>query len=362
MVQNLKEIVNNNCTNSEIYAVLRDCNMDPDDAVQRLLSQDTFHEVKSRRERRKEMKETQEPKTHSKDGISNRGVRGGSEHSFRQSGSMLINSIEHGKPAYKKENGSDAFIPYSATSTLHATGQPWNDQPPSPRSSFNSDNRRQSIRTSDMIDSFLQPSRGSQSTWAGPTLGQVTMADIVRMGKPQSKGSQMPCETSCTPQDDVPPTSAIYQMKPSVATSSSQLGTHQNLHSSDLNLTRDSGKKYSLHDFDDEWPVNEPIRASSDIGATMYSNQSYLNSNIANLSSNRWSENILVSESNAAGENFSSDHVNSARVSGKQIFMNDSGGASQHDNDLCKDTSSPDPYQQIYKHQEGKFTGFRSAL
>ncbi|OMO49656.1 UBA-like protein, partial [Corchorus capsularis] len=54
VVQNLKEIVDNNCTDSEIYAVLRDCNMDPNDAVQRLLSQDTFHEVKSRRERRKE--------------------------------------------------------------------------------------------------------------------------------------------------------------------------------------------------------------------------------------------------------------------------------------------------------------------
>ena len=39
VVQNLKEIVNNNCTDSEIYAVLRDCNMDPNDAVQRLLSQ-----------------------------------------------------------------------------------------------------------------------------------------------------------------------------------------------------------------------------------------------------------------------------------------------------------------------------------
>lgn len=65
VVQNLKEIVNNSCTDWEIYAVLRDCNMDPSDAVQRLLSQDTFHEVKSKRERRKEMKETQEQKNSS---------------------------------------------------------------------------------------------------------------------------------------------------------------------------------------------------------------------------------------------------------------------------------------------------------
>lgn len=39
IVQNLKETLNKNCTDSEIYAVLVDCNMDPNDAFQRLLSQ-----------------------------------------------------------------------------------------------------------------------------------------------------------------------------------------------------------------------------------------------------------------------------------------------------------------------------------
>lgn len=38
MVQSLKEIVNN-CTELEIYAALKDCNMDPNEAVNRLLSQ-----------------------------------------------------------------------------------------------------------------------------------------------------------------------------------------------------------------------------------------------------------------------------------------------------------------------------------
>lgn len=36
MVQSLKEIVN--CPEPEIYSVLKDCNMDPNEAVQRLLS------------------------------------------------------------------------------------------------------------------------------------------------------------------------------------------------------------------------------------------------------------------------------------------------------------------------------------
>ncbi|XWS41038.1 hypothetical protein CRYUN_Cryun17cG0046700 [Craigia yunnanensis] len=349
VVQNLKEIVNNNCTDSEIYAVLRDCNMDPNDAVQRLLSQDTFHEVKSRRERRKEMKETQELKTRANNGTSNRGVRGGSEHSFGWNGSIQINSNELDKAAYRKENG----IPYSASSTLRATGQTWNEQPSPQSNSFNADNRRQSIGTDDMIDSSLQPSPRSQSTWVGATLGHVTMADIVRMGRPQSKGSQMPCETSYSPQDAVPPNSAIYQMKPSLATSPSQFGTHQDLHSSNLNMTCESGKKSSQHDFDNEWPVNDPITASSDIGATMYSNQSYLHSNRANLSSNCWSDNIIASESNAVWENLSSDHVSSAQASNKQIFMSDSGGTSKHDDDLCKDASSPDSHRLIYEPREG---------
>ncbi|XVF16805.1 hypothetical protein REPUB_Repub10bG0063800 [Reevesia pubescens] len=351
LVQNLKDIANNNCTDSEIYAVLKDCNMDPNDAVQRLLSQDGFHEVKSRRERRKEMKDTKELKNRANN-TSNGGVRGCSEHSFGRSGSIQISSNELGKAAYRKENDSVASIPHSASSTLCATGQTWNEQPTLRSNSINVDSGRQSIGT----DSSLQPSLGSQSTWVGATLGHVTMADIVKMGRPQSKGSQMPCETSYSPQEAVPPNSAIYQMKPSLSTSPSQLGTHQDFHSSDLNMTHESGKKSSQHDFDNEWPVNEPIPASSDIGSTIYSNQSYLHINRANLSSNCWSENILVSERNAARTNLSSDHVSSAEASNKHIFMSASGGTSENDDDLCQDTSSPDSYRQIYEPQDAKFS------
>ena len=40
MIQNLKEIVN--CSEAEIYATLKECNMDPNEAVSRLLSQGIF--------------------------------------------------------------------------------------------------------------------------------------------------------------------------------------------------------------------------------------------------------------------------------------------------------------------------------
>ncbi|KAA3464447.1 kinase-related family protein [Gossypium australe] len=313
---------------------------------------DTFHEVKSKRERRKEMKETQEQKTRANSRASSRGVRDGSEHSFGRSRSMLISS-ELGKAACKKENVSVSYIPYSASSKLCAMGQTWNEQPSPQSNSFNADYRRQSIGTGDMIDSSMQPSYGSQSSWVGSTLQHVAMADIVKMGRPKSKGSQMPCETSYSPQDAVLPNSTINQIKPSLATSDSNLGTGQDLHS-DLNTISESGMKSSEHGFDNEWAVNEPMKASSDISGTRYSNQPCFHGNRANLSNNCWSDTIIVSESNDARKNLCPNQVSSVQASNKQMFMSDSGGTSEYDDDLRKDTSSPDFYGQTYEPLEGR--------
>lgn len=98
MIQNLKEIVSN-CPETEIYAVLRECNMDPDDAFQRVLSQDTFHEVKSKLERRKEMKETEELRPRFTYSGSTRGTRSASERNG-WSGSSQAN-YEEGNVAHK---------------------------------------------------------------------------------------------------------------------------------------------------------------------------------------------------------------------------------------------------------------------
>ncbi|KAF3592390.1 hypothetical protein DY000_02023669 [Brassica cretica] len=56
IVQSLKEVVNS--PEAEIYAMLKDCNMDPNEAVHRLLSQDPFHEVKSKKEKKKEVSQS----------------------------------------------------------------------------------------------------------------------------------------------------------------------------------------------------------------------------------------------------------------------------------------------------------------
>ncbi|KNA25905.1 hypothetical protein SOVF_002440 isoform B [Spinacia oleracea] len=52
-IQNIQEITGNH-SDEEIYAMLKECSMDPNETAQKLLLQDTFHEVKSRKDRKKE--------------------------------------------------------------------------------------------------------------------------------------------------------------------------------------------------------------------------------------------------------------------------------------------------------------------
>lgn len=52
-IQSIKEIVGNH-SDGDIYAVLKETNMDPNDAAQKLLNQDPFHEVKRKKDKKKE--------------------------------------------------------------------------------------------------------------------------------------------------------------------------------------------------------------------------------------------------------------------------------------------------------------------
>lgn len=52
-IQSLREIVGDH-SDADIYAALKESNMDPNEAAQKLLNQDPFHEVKRKRDKRKE--------------------------------------------------------------------------------------------------------------------------------------------------------------------------------------------------------------------------------------------------------------------------------------------------------------------
>ncbi|XP_077222702.1 GBF-interacting protein 1-like isoform X2 [Tasmannia lanceolata] len=83
-IQNIREISGNH-TDDEIYAMLRECSMDPNETAQKLLHQDTFHEVRRKRDRRKENVNNREPAdSRWRPGMQGRGVRGGrGSHSSR---------------------------------------------------------------------------------------------------------------------------------------------------------------------------------------------------------------------------------------------------------------------------------------
>ncbi|KAL1348895.1 hypothetical protein AAHE18_07G113200 [Arachis hypogaea] len=76
-IQNIKEITGNH-SDEDIYAMLKECSMDPNETTQKLLLQDTFHEVKRKRDKRKEnlnSRESVEPRW--RPGAQGRGPRGG---------------------------------------------------------------------------------------------------------------------------------------------------------------------------------------------------------------------------------------------------------------------------------------------
>ncbi|KAK1308612.1 hypothetical protein QJS10_CPA09g00140 [Acorus calamus] len=69
IIQSIKEIVGDR-SDAEIYDVLRETNMDPNETAQKLLSQDPFHEVKRKRDKKKENSGYQdftESRNHSED-------------------------------------------------------------------------------------------------------------------------------------------------------------------------------------------------------------------------------------------------------------------------------------------------------
>ncbi|GMI70906.1 hypothetical protein like AT3G07660 [Hibiscus trionum] len=76
-IQNLKEITGNH-SEDEIYAMLKECSMDPNETAQRLLLQDPFREVKRKRDRKKESLNTKESTdSRWRSGSQGRGSRGG---------------------------------------------------------------------------------------------------------------------------------------------------------------------------------------------------------------------------------------------------------------------------------------------
>ncbi|KAJ6938908.1 hypothetical protein NC651_005369 [Populus alba x Populus x berolinensis] len=366
VVQNIKEIVNKNCTDAEIYSVLCDFNMDADAAVQNLLNQDPFHQVKSKRERRKEMKETQESTAR---GNNNgyHGVKAGGEYNFGLI-PCQISDNDLGKAAYRKENGSVAHP--GPSSTLIYRVKLKNEQPSSNNDSCNPDDSRQTkaTGTGDTILSSAQLSSGTQAAWSGGATGHVSMADIVRMGRPRSKGSQNMMDTSCTPQDVVGSVnSSQYCHKSSCDSSQSPPEMHkclQSPHPSQVPETiHKSGVAASSHD---EWPVFEQQAAagglynfnvSNSSSTDIFSNQSYFYGDGTNSNEDHQLEEVQASDRDAANKNPGSYCAESAFSCRGQENVNTVVGDSHRGDCLLKDKTY-DSRSCMDDHCEGTGSGF----
>ncbi|KAF0927181.1 hypothetical protein E2562_030988 [Oryza meyeriana var. granulata] len=241
LVQSLKEIVNR--PEAEIYAALRDCGMDPDEAVSRLLSQDTFQEVKSKRDKKKEVKEIPEPRSRAASNAASRGVRGGADRGGRNS-SFHSSSID---------NVASRSISGPGMTSTNST-------------------QKQTVPSSSVNKSVVadgpsvppQSSSGFQHGWSAMP-GQLSMADIVKMGRPQGKqSSSKPAVTAdkgYAGQYPSLPTTVNQNLKQSASTVS-PTDPDQGLHSAQDSIhVKDHNHSAAVNKqtYDNDWlPQDEP--------------------------------------------------------------------------------------------------------
>ncbi|XP_047310339.1 uncharacterized protein LOC124913938 isoform X2 [Impatiens glandulifera] len=332
MIQSLKEIVN--CPEAEIYSVLKECNMDPNETVNRLLSQDPFHEVKSKREKKKETKDPTEPKPRG-----GRGSKVGSDHYFGQSGgSTQFCSYEH-----KKENGVNPYIGAASGITNNTSRLP-----PYASNPITTENKLMPAVTidSDLVSPQLH---GYQPAWSG-TPGHVSMADIVKMGRPHGKVMNTV-------------NSSQHVNHHHVQAPKSKL-SHYDVHLSEYPVTKVSELDHETRVDteqqsapDDNWPIDDHIHVDKCPLVKEQTNASGLNADISIISINR---NSLLPQSqadevrlgDASIENISSTRIGSVCTSPRRIDEANVCNKSHFNNELCSDTGSYQPHMHNFENQE----------
>ncbi|WJX47359.1 hypothetical protein P8452_34057 [Trifolium repens] len=323
MVQSLKEIVTN-IPDNEIYATLKDCNMDPNEAVSRLLSQDPFHEVKSKREKKKEGKDITEPRSRGTNNYTNnynntsRGGGGGGRTGTDRYVGRGDYGLPLGKPAFKKENGTPAYggggsMSYASSVVDNSV----NRQPPS---------WSDSVGVYEGLSSSSQPG-GVQSAWT-VSPGQVSMADIVKMGRPQPKTS-------------VPNSSAA---------------SHHNLNVPETNNDRGFVVNTNVQQ-NDEWPsIEHPPTVSVSSVVDAHPNSEYYTDSSNFGEANRQLENhvneFVAEEVHVENENL--DDVGSASIPAKIISDDNPGSASAYDDSLYKDINSYQSHRHPFDDNEAE--------
>ncbi|XP_077250954.1 uncharacterized protein LOC143890240 isoform X2 [Tasmannia lanceolata] len=370
MVQSLKEIVN--CPEHEIYAMLKECNMDPNDTVNRLLSQDTFHEVKSKREKKKEIKETTDYRSRGVHSTSSRGGRGGTERSVGRSGSTQVSSSDSGvirsKPAYQKEN-SATIIPNSSYSASGMVGSNINRRSTAPSDSVSTENTVQMIGTADDISLSSQPSSGFQPAWVRAP-GQVSMADIVKMGRPHGKPSNTPIsapEVSYSAHNANMLNTSEHNVKHPLDSKPLPSESQHNIHSSQepaskfSEIIHEPGMAVSQHASRDDWPLIDPSTAASgpsvvepsgSSGVYADPSSSSLDADRVNVHLNPQLDEVRVMEGDDTVENLAADCIGPASASDRLIQADNSGSISHFDDGPFQSRGAYPSQRLAFEHQE----------
>ncbi|XP_009410966.2 uncharacterized protein LOC103992822 isoform X3 [Musa acuminata AAA Group] len=371
LVQSLKEIVN--CPEAEIYSMLRECNMDPNEAVHRLLSQDTFHEVKSKRDKKKEIREPPESRSRTVNNSSGRGARGGLDRGGRSTSSQS-SSIDYGagksKSLHKKENGASS-VPNSSVVESSVLSSSPTQRPTTLSKSTPMGNTIQATTFGDGISMPMQPSSGFQNSWLGKP-GHVSMADIVKMGRSQGKPIGMPSvasEGSDMAQNAVMLNMSHHNGKQSPTTvpleSDKRSDSFQeSIHVSEI--SHDFGISEDQLNSDDGWflinkqPMNsvsttsEVSDACAAYGNPLESASSNLVVDGTNLHIDPHLEEIQDLEKSHNVKNPPAES-RSTSVSDRQIQVDTSKDASHLIEDLLKSTNSYQSQMLELDHQEGSF-------
>ena len=190
------------------------------------------------------------------------------------------------------------------------------------------------IGTSDGITSSSQPSSGFQSAWLGVP-GHVSMADIVKKGRPHGKASATPNTSYPNDLHSYDHASKVLDMNPEPG-----IAAKQNVPPND------------------EWPLVEqlPSASVSSLLEPSADSQPFTDQSNLPLDSNQHINPQLdeaQDEDDSSDENLNEDHVISASVSSRKIQEDNSGGASLFDNDLYENMGSYQPHRHAFEHHEG---------
>lgn len=221
--------------------------------------------------------------------------------------------------------------------------------------SVTNENKASTVSAVDGNVSASQPSSGYQPVWVGVP-GKKSLADIVKMGRPQTKASSASKSSHNSANHHLtyaPPSSELYH---------------------DLSSSEDHGSKVSnLYTepgaVSDEWPLIDPPQAASMSSVLESHTDSQLHPDQSNLPYDKFNQHThsdtdeVEAEEDSSIEDLSANHVSSVTVSSRNMQEDKSGDPSLFDNDMYNtNMGSYQSHNHAFQNEEGEYFSFIPAI